>query len=713
MGRGHPLGRPQFRSPSCALAVLLLAVTPGLPLAQVDTRAREDSVVVSATRVDQPSLQIPASIDRLYAQDLREGRPQVNLSESLGRVPGIVVLNRQNYAQDLQISSRGFGARATFGVRGIRLIADGIPATMPDGQGQSATFDLGSASRVEVLRGPFSSMYGNASGGVINVITEDGPAVPTVEAGLYGGSYDTWRSTLKFGGQWGALNAVGNLSRFSTDGYRDHSAAVRDQLNAKSKFALGSATGLTLVANSLRQPDTQDPLGLTRAQVQQNPQQATATAITFNTRKTIEHDQAGATLDHSISTATRLQASAWTGSRFVEQFLAIPLGTQAGPTHSGGVVNLDRGFGGAALRVFSDGQLGGKALRFSAGVEYERMDERRRGFINNNGTQGGLKRDEDNAVSSTDLFAQAEWKFAARWSAHAGLRSSRVEFTSEDHFIAAGNPDDSGTRSYSATTPVAGVVYKLDPASSLYANLGRGFETPTFVELSYRNPPATGLNFALEPSRSRHVEVGYKTVKPGVARGSLALFDVETSDEIVIDQSSGGRATFKNAGRTQRRGFELGAESLLPGPFEARAALTYLNAEFRDGFATVTGTPAVPATVAAGNMLPAVPKTQFYAEAAWRHAPTGFRVGAELLYRDRVAVNDINSEFADAFTVLNLVFGFQQQGAKWRLSEFLRVDNVTDKNYIGSVVVNDANGRYYEPAPQRNYLLGVQASLQF
>ncbi len=690
---------------------------PRLPFAQGDTRPGADGVVVTATRVDQPSLEVPASIDRLYGEDLREGRAQVNLSESLGRVPGIVVLNRQNYAQDLQISSRGFGARATFGVRGIRLIADGIPATMPDGQGQSATFDLGSASRVEVLRGPFSSLYGNASGGVINVITEDGPAVPAVDAGLYGGSYDTRRGALKFGGQWGALNAIGNLSRFSTDGYRDHSAAVRDQLNAKGRIALGSSTGLTLVANSLRQPDTQDPLGLNRMQVQQNPQQATSQAITFNTRKTIEHDQAGATLDHALSAATRLQASAWTGTRFVEQFLAIPLtpAAQLSPTHSGGVVNLDRGFGGAALRLFSDTQLGGKLLRFSAGVEYERMDERRRGFINNNGVQEALKRDEDNVVSSTGAYAQAEWKFAERWSAHAGLRSSKVEFTSTDFFI-TGNPlngDDSGSKDFSATTPVAGIVFRLDADSSLYANVGRGFETPTFVELAYRNPPATGLNFALEPSRSRHFEVGYKTVKAGVARGSIALFDVETSDEIVIDQSSGGRATFKNAGRTQRRGFELGAEFLLSGPFEARAALSYLSAEFRDSYATMSGTPSVPVTVAAGNMLPGVPKTQFYAEAAWRHAPTGFRAAAELLYRDRVAVNDINSEFADAFTVLNLVFGFQQQRAKWRLSEFLRVDNVTDKTYIGSVVVNDANNRFYEPAPQRNYLVGIQASLQF
>ena len=184
-----------------------LAGLAALPLAAL--AQQDDAVVVTATRVAQPSLEIPASIDRVYAEELREGRPQVNLSESLGRVPGLVVLNRQNYAQDLQISSRGFGARASFGVRGIRLISDNIPATMPDGQGQSATFDLGSASRVEVLRGPFSAMYGNASGGVINVFTEDPPPQPTLEVGAYAGSYDTWRAAAKFGIQhytWLCIN---------------------------------------------------------------------------------------------------------------------------------------------------------------------------------------------------------------------------------------------------------------------------------------------------------------------------------------------------------------------------------------------------------------------------------------------------------------------------------------------------------------------------
>jgi iron complex outermembrane receptor protein len=668
---------------------------------------REDAVVITATRVPQPSLEVPASVDRLYADEIREGRPQVNLSESLGRVPGIVVQNRQNYAQDLQISSRGFGARATFGVRGIRLIADGIPATMPDGQGQAATFALGSAESIEVLRGPFASMYGNASGGVIRVETQDGPPTPTAWADLSAGSFDTYRAAAKFGGQWGRLNAIGDISRFDTNGYRQHSAATRDHLNAKFRLDLGARSSFTLVANSLRQIDTQDPLGLTRAQVEQDPRQSIANAFVFNTRKTIIHEQLGGTYEARFGQSL-LQATVYGGQRYVEQFLAIPLTTQAAPTHSGGVVNLDRGFGGGALRVFHPLT---SSLRGSVGVEYDRMAERRRGFINNNGAPGALKRDEDDTVSSIDLFAQLEWKFAERWTAHAGVRTSDVRFRIEDHFVAPGNPDDSGEKSYQDTTPVAGIVFRLTPATSFYGNVGRGFETPTFAELANQNPPATGLNFGLEASRSRHVEAGLKTLAPNRFRLNAALFNIVTENEIVIDQSSGGRSSFKNVGHTDRDGLELAAETLSPGPWRARLAYTYLKAVFRESFTTVFGTPAVPVTVPAGSQLPGVPRSQFYADL--RYERRGFYSQLEGLYRARVPVNDHNSEFADSYVTLNVVAGLAQRSQGWRISEFVRIDNLTDEKYVGSVVVNDANLRYYEPSPHRNITVGIQASLQF
>jgi len=658
-----------------------------------------DPVVVTATRVGQPSLQVPASIDRVYSGEIRDGRPQVNLSESLGIVPGLVVSNRQNYAQDLQVSSRGFGARATFGVRGIRLYSDNIPATMPDGQGQTATFDLSSASRIEVLRGPFSAMYGNASGGVINVTTQDPPSVPTLDAGLYAGSYGSWRAATMFGVQRENVGYLVDLSHFASDGYRDHSTVQRDQLNTKINVTLGAQTGLTVVGMALHQPDTLDPLGLTAAQVAQNPQQVVPQAIQYNTRKSVDHDQVGASIDHRIDRDTRLEGVVWGGTRQVQQYLAFAGG---GPLSAGGVVDLDRSFGGGTLRVFHDTAAGGRALRLVAGVEYERMNERRQGYVNNNGVQGSLQRDEDDVVSSTGLYAQAEWQFAERWSLTAGVRNTQVAFQSTDYYITGANPDDSGSQNYSDTTPVAGLLYMIDPQTSVYVNYGQGFETPTFAELAYVNG-GSGLNFSLQPSQSQHIETGLKAVRPGLGRLNAALFGVSTRNEIVVDQSSGGRTTYRNAGGTTRRGLELLGETLLSGPFEARAAYTWLDATYDEAFGTAS----------AGNVLPGVPEQQFYAEGAWRHAPTGLRVGVELLYRSRVAVNDANSEYAAAFTVVNLIAGFEQRGPRWRLTEFLRIDNIGDEAYVGSVIVNDGNGRYYEPSPGRNYLVGLQGSYTF
>ena len=687
-------------------ALFLFALAPGWAAAQ------EDAVVVSATRRAQPSLEIPASVDRIYADEIREGRPQVNLSESLGRVPGIVVQNRQNYAQDLQISSRGFGARATFGVRGIRLFADGIPATMPDGQGQAATFALGSAQSIEVLRGPFSSLYGNAAGGVISIETEDGPPIPTFEPSLFIGSYGTWREAVKFGAQARDLNGIVDGSHFHTEGYRAHSEANRDHFNGKIRFGANRDTSLTLVGNVLRQPQTQDPLGLTRAQFDQDPRQAGTNALTFNTRKSVFQDQLGGTLQHRIDGANRIQATVYGGQRYVEQFLAIPLNVQAAATHSGGVVNLDRGYGGGALRFFSDSSLLERPFRFSVGAEYERMDERRKGFINNNGVAGALKRDEDDTVYSADAYAQGEWKFAERWSGHAGLRLSNVHFKSDDHFIVPGNGDDSGSRTYRAATPVAGLVYRLSPATSLYGNFGRGFESPTFAELAYRTVSGvtTGPNFALNASYSRHGEVGVKTLAGGLARVNVALFKIVTRDEIVVDQNQGGRTTFKNAGHTDRNGMEIGAESAGAGPFQARFAFTYLKAVFREGFVSQAGTPSA-INVPGGSFLPGVPKRLIYGELRYRRE--SFFAQLEGLYKSRVAVNDPNSEFADAYTTLNAVGGLVQGGRDWRLMEFVRIDNFTDRNYVGSVIVNEANGRYYEPSPRRNIGVGIQASLQF
>lgn len=675
----------------------------GVALAATGAVAQQETITVTTTRVPQPGYDLPAAIDAVDARAIREDNAMVNLSESLNRVPGIVVQNRQNYSQDLQISSRGFGGRATFGVRGVRLIADGIPATMPDGQGQAATFDLATADRIEVLRGPFASLYGNSSGGVIQVFTADGPSRPAIDAAAFFGSAGLRKGNLQLGGEGGGLNYIANFSRFETDGYRDHSEAAREQWNTKLRLALGPGR-LTLLANGLRQPGTQDPLGLTRAQFEDNPRQADASAIAFDTRKSIRQSQAGAVWDADFSACDSFQARVYLGARQVEQYLS-----QAGDgaLSSGGVVDLDRTFGGAGLRWTHTFIGAAQPLTVSFGIEHDRLEERRRGFVNSAGTAGALKRDEDDTVGNTDVYVQAEWQVAPRWVVSGGARRSQVRFVSKDRFIAGTNPDDSGSVTHTRTTPVAGTLFKLDPRLHLYANMGDGFETPTFAELAYRPGGLTGLNFGLAPAKSRHYEAGAKARPASGIRMNVALFHIVTRDEIVTNASSGGRTDFKNASRTSRDGIEAAVDARFAGGFEASLAYTGINARFTEAF--TSGVAEIPA----GRKLPGVPRSVLFAEAVWRNPRSGLHAGIELRHVARVYVNEANSDAAKAYTVGAVRVGLEQRPGAWRFRQFVRVDNVSDRRYAGSVIVAEARSRFFEPAPGRNWLAGFDASYTF
>ncbi len=688
--------------------------------AQAQTQAQDvlAPVVVTATREEARGFDLPASIDAVGADVLQKGQLQINLSESLGRVPGIVVQNRQNYAQDLQISSRGFGARSTFGVRGLRLYADGIPATMPDGQGQVSHFALGSAKRVEVLRGPFSVLYGNSSGGVVQILTEDGAKEPYVMPSAAFGSFGTRRFGLKASGVASPLDYVVEASRFSTDGYRDHSAARRDAANAKLKVAIGPATSLTLLANYLDMPQAQDPLGLTRAQFNANPRQVDPVALQFDTRKYVSQTQGGAVLEHRFTPSQSLRLMGYTGKRDVLQFLAIPSATQqASALHPGGVVDLDRSFSGLDLRWAYRDRLAGGPFGLTVGMNYDALDEDRRGYFNFIGTQlgvqGALRRNENNKVSNFDQYAQAEWGFARRWSAQLGVRHSVVRFRSKDNYIVGINPDDSGAVRYSRTTPVGGLVFNLSDAVNLYGAVGTGFETPTFNELAYRASGGTGLNFGLRPARSVNYELGTKMLLGRNAQFNAAVFQTNTKDEIVVLTNSGGRSTFQNVGRTKRQGVEASFTAELIPNVRLLVSAATLRATYDEDFFTCTTAPCTTPNVrnAAGTRLPGVPSKTGYAELAWRQP--WFTTAFEVRAADRVFVNDQNSDAAGGYAVASWRFVLEQRLARWTFNEFVRVDNIFDRKYSGSVIVNEGNARFFEPAPGRNYLVGVSAQYRF
>jgi len=690
------------------LACAAAAAAPDAPAAPMSV------VVVSATRAEHPSFDLPAAIDVVDVERIGAAQPRVNVSEALAAVPGIVVQNRQNYAQDLQISSRGFGARSAFGVRGVRLVADGIPATMPDGQGQAATFDLDMAERIEVLRGPFSTLYGNHAGGVVQLFTRDPQGAPAVEVNVAGGSDGMHKTDVNAGGKDGRFGWLLDGSRFETDGYRAHSAATRDQAYAKLTFDASASGRLTLVASGLRQHDTQDPLGVTWATFRRDPRAGEIDtsdpqtpqrtyADRYDTRKSIDHKHVGLAWDQKFG-QDRLHVAVYGGNRRVVQYQSFSKAFQAPPSHSGGVVDFDRDFSGIDVNWLTVRPLGDGILRTTLGLEAGKSNDDRKGYENYVGTtfgvQGRLRRDEEDDVRNVDPYLQLEWE-RGQWVFTGGLRHSRVSFDVADHYLANGN--DGGSVDYRHTTPLVGALYKVSPALNVYASAARGFETPTLNEVFYSGTGA-GFNYRLGAATSTQLEAGAKARIADTVRINAALFQVRTRDELVVDNASGGRTSYRNASATLRQGGELSLDADLPAGFSARVAATLLRAVYDEAF---TG-------VADGNRLPGVPRTSLFAELAWKEADGRLQAGLETIASGNVYPDDANAATpAPGYAIVNARVQANQRLGAWRVREYARVNNVFDRTYVGSVIVGDSNKRYYEPAPGRNWTLGASVQYQF
>ncbi|MES2585246.1 MAG: TonB-dependent receptor [Pseudomonadota bacterium] len=677
-------------------------------------------VVITGAAPQRRHWSSPATVDTVEGDEVHGGQLQVNLSEGLGRVPGLLIQNRQNYAQDLQISVRGYGARSTFGVRGVRLFVDGIPASAPDGQGQAANFPLGIAQRIEVIRGPFAALYGSSAGGVIALYTAEGRSPASLHAGVAGGADGLRRISTQAHGTVGSLNYALDASHFATDGLRPQSAARRDTGYLKLSHAYDDGRVVAIVN---RQTGTaQDPLGLSRAEYAANPYQTTPNANMFNTRKGFDQTQVGAAWEHRLGDGQRLEFMGYAGRRAVIQHQAIPAATQAAATSPGGVIDLDRSYGGINTRWRIDREWGIGRLTASVGLASDWQDEKRRGFDNFSGTAtapgqlgvaGRLRRDESNTATTLDPYGQIEWEGAA-WTAAAGLRQSRVRMTSTDHYVVAGNPDDSGSSEYSGTMPVIGLRCRLTDSLQAYASTGLGFETPTLNEVAYQASGASGLNSRLQASQSRNSEVGLRSRHADTA-WTAAVFDIRTDKEIAVLSNTGGRSTFQNAGRSLRQGLELSAEAQLGGGVSLTSALTLMDATYRDSFRTCATSPCATPTLSipAGNRIPGIPGRQLFVQLAWEPKTLPGVFTMEVRHMGQITANDTNSEQADAYTVLNLGAKFQQTSGAWQISEFVRIDNAANRVFAGSVIVNEGNGRYFEAAAGRSLYAGVTVVRRF
>ncbi|MGE4071207.1 MAG: TonB-dependent receptor family protein [Lysobacterales bacterium] len=693
---------------SLLLAGLLVQVQE--PRDLPDTRL---PAVISAEQRRIEQQRRPDALIELDLADLAQRRPLLDIAEVLSEMPGVIARPRNNGAQDTQIQIRGFGARSPFGVRGLRVEYDGIPATAADGQSQISHLDLSAGGRVSLIRGPFAALYTNGGAYLRLDGRRDDLASPDrLHLGL--GSFGQRR----VGFELNAGNELrGSLSghRYRSEGSREHSRAERTLLAARMDWEPDAASRLSLSAHHQDQPLGEDPQTLTRDEFEGDRQLANPAALLYNTRKSTRQSQLGASYSRQFE-RSEWSFSVYAGERQIDQFLSVPRAAQAQPASGGGVIDLGRDYHGWSLRWSRPAQLGFGQAEFSAEIRDERLLEDRLGFENflasQLGVRGALRRNERNDSRARDAMVRVDLDTSPAWRWSAGVRRSLTDYQSLDRYIVSGNPDDSGEYASSATLPVLGFSYQLHPQWLLHGAIGRTQELPTLAELAYRDDAGSGFNRELRPARARQAELGLRYADERV-NAELTSYQVQTSDEIVVASSSGGRTSFQNASATRRRGIELSALWRFSEQWSVRGVGNWLDARYSAGYSSCPQPPCagIPREIAAGQRLAGVPARG--ANLALSYRPQAdFSAGLEWQALSATPASDRNQDRVPGYAVGSLSLQWLAPPGNWGRPRFtLRVDNLLDRRYSASVIVNEAFGRYFEPAPARSLWLGVDLAL--
>jgi iron complex outermembrane recepter protein len=689
---------------SAAAAVTAGAQEPVRP----DTTARDTTQVrqlpelnVTVTRSSEPLQKVPYAVSVLNRDDLQRGQQTLGIDEALNNLPGVVVSNRYNFSLDQRISIRGFGSRSNFGVRGLKILLDGVPQTLPDGQSQLTNVDFATIDRAEVLRGASSSLFGNASGGVISFQTQQAAAGPFAQSvRVQGGSgkrdgddfykWQTWTS-----GRFGTVSGTLSLSQFKADGFRQHSAAEFRQLNAGLDYAISGSTLARLRLSLADNPEAQNPGALTLGEYLANPDSAAPNNIRRGADKDAQQHQLALALRHYDASGNEYEATVFGLIRDLANPLAAPPDINPGPA-AGTYVAIDRAVGGA--RLSGSHRLGGNevAPRLNAGADVQFMRDDRQNLVHNAGIPtGDVFLDQLEKITEIGPFAQLQWSPNERLLLSTGVRYDWVRFDLDDRYTGDGF-DDSGARTMSALSGNIGASWTFDDRFVPYVNVSTAFETPTTTELVNQPDGSGGFNPELGPQRAVNYEVGARGQPARGVSYSVALFLGRVTDAIVQQLEVGGRAFFRNAGKTHNDGAEVGLTVSPVNALTLSAAYTYARYRFSGDALD-------------GNRLPGVPE-HFWRLGVRTVLPAGFYADADHTISTSVAADDANTIIVPAWGegITNLRLGWNGNSGSMRVAPFLGLNNLWDRRYIGSVTLNGVGGRVIEPAPRRVIYLGTE-----
>ncbi|MDR0786574.1 MAG: TonB-dependent receptor [Gemmatimonadota bacterium] len=659
-------------------ASTLHAQQPQQRPAELDSIVRLAPVSVTALRTPLQMSEVPYSVSVNSEREISLAKPGLSVEEALRIIPGVQVENRSNYALGERISIRGFGARSQFGVRGVRMLVDGIPATLPDGQSSLTYVDVQSLGRVEVVRGPAAALYGNTAGGVIQMETKQPPAVPAAqELGVTAGSDGLLRLRTSTSGTVDRTDYQLNFSRLDSRGYRQFSDSEVMYLNGR--------VGYTTERDRLRliigagNTDAQNPGSLTDSLQKVDRFQAYQGNINAKTGKTILEGLAGLSWQHDAD-AGNFEAATYVSGRNVVN--PIP----------SDIIDLDR-LGGGVRALFHTNPFSPLRVQLSVGAEADRQRDDRQEFANVAGENGALRVDQRESVNNVGVFGQLSSRLTSKLSLLGALRYDWFRFEAQDHFLS--NGDDSGKRTLDALSPTVGLTFALTEDLHLYGNIGKTFETPTTVELGNQESGAGGLNPDLEPQEALSYEIGTRTMFGNRVALQVAGFYSDVTNSLIPFQNEAGRTYYTNAGSATHRGVEVGATVVPVRGVTLQGAYTWTDAEF-DEFGT-----------ASGNKIPGVAPHRV--EAALTLAPAGAPgfIAIENRNVSKIAVNDANSAFSPSYNITEIRAGLNEfRVGSLALEPFAGLSNVFDREYNASLAVNAFGQRFYEAGAPRSFYVG-------
>ncbi len=644
---------------------------------------------VTASRIEGEDLNLPFSLSVIKKSQVSEGLPLIAADELLNYQPGILALNPTNFAQDLRISIRGFGARSAFGIRGIKIIVDGLPETTPDGQSQVDNLALGIIDEIEVIRGPASGLFGNASGGVININTEEAPDRFFAEARTLLGSFDLQQYQVKAGQSLGKFSYIIHGNHTKLNGFRRHSRVENNLMNGKFGYRLGKGSNLKFIVNHVNSPVAKDPGGVDIETALGDRRAPRDRNVEFDAGEQLHQTKVGLVYNGQFGENHRIIANTF----YLTRTFANKL-----PFSFGGIVEIDRGFSGLGFSYQFNGKIGAADYRLKVGADYENQVDDRRRYNNNEGEQGQLVFDQEERFSSLGLYLLQNISLDKLF-VHFGLRWDDLDLEARDNFFSDG--DDSGQSGLDNLNPLFGITYKVSDALRVYGNYSSSFETPTLSELSANPSGRGGFNPSLRPQEANNYEVGIKGRLGKRLKYSATYFCINLENELVPFELEAfpGRTFFRNAGQSTRKGVELFANLLIAKGLVGTLSYTYSDFQYKNF--------EIAGVDLDGNFLPGIPK-QLLTSAVRYVNKSGWYSTLQARFVGDIFLNDTNTSQDDSYLIINLRLGHRINIDNWRLTPFFGVNNLLDTNYNSNIRINAFGDRFFEPGPGVNIFGGVK-----